>query len=728
MLRFFRYLLYYVTRATSTVLLKLLQPWKLFPLSMGRKISQSTVTATKKKFGAAQILPKKRRTHLRPYAKIIWFVLALVLTSVMGLALPSQHPAGATNAEVKIQLPLSTRGSEIVDGTGKPVLLRGVNWFGIETDKHTPHGLWKRDYKEMLSQIKSLGYNMIRLPYSVQSLRASEVSGIDFSIGTNQELYDKSPLEVMDEIIKEAERQELLILLDSHRLNDQRIPELWYGDGFTEEDWLETWKILARRYQNQANVIGADLKNEPHGRASWGTDDRDTDWRLAAERAGNAILDINPNWLIVVEGVENNVPNQKLKKHWMGANLEGVRNFGVRLSRPKQLVYSIHEYGPGVFEQPWFSEPSFPENLYNRWETGWHYIAREGIAPVWIGEFGGRQTDDDSKEGIWQRQFVDYLQEQSLGFAYWSWNPNSTDTGGILQDDWLSVEEPKQELLEDVVVATRFARNYAKFSTIDQTAQPQPSSPVIVKPTPDEQPNAPVVVKPIPNEQPSSHIPKTSKAQLKVASNLQSDWDQGFCLSIQVSNEGETKVNDWQLTFEMNQATINNIWNGNFKSQASQYQVTPLDWGRVIEPGQSRELGFCANKSGLDYQPRQLSATVIGTTSGTQSSVSLAKTAQSQLQVASNMQSDWQTGFCLDLQVTNQGKSKVRDWQVKFQMNQAAINNSWNGNFKSQGSDYVVTPLDWGRVIEPGESRELGFCANKLGSDYQPRQVSVSER
>ena len=742
MLRFFRYLLYDVTRATSAVLLKLLQPWKLFPLSMGRKMSPSTVTATKNKFGAAQSPSRKRRTHWRPYAKIIWFVLALVLTSVMGLALPSQHPVSATNAEVTIRLPLSTRGAEIVDATGKPVLLRGVNWFGIETDKHAPHGLWKRDYKEMLSQIKSLGYNMIRLPYSVQSLRASELSGIDFSIGTNQELYDKSPLEVMDEIIKEAERQELLILLDSHRLNDQRIPELWYGDGFTEEDWLETWKILARRYQNQANVIGADLKNEPHGRASWGTDDRDTDWRLAAERAGNAILDINPNWLIVVEGVENNVPNQKLEKHWMGANLEGVRNFGVRLSRPKQLVYSIHEYGPGVFEQPWFSEASFPENLYNRWETGWHYIAREGIAPVWIGEFGGRQTDDDSKEGIWQQQFVDYVSEQSLGFAYWSWNPNSTDTGGILQDDWLSVEEPKQELLEDVVVATRFARNYAKFSTINQTAQPQPSSPVVVKPTPDEQPNAPVVVKPIPNEQPnapvvvkpipneqpSSHIPKTSQAQLKVSSNLQSDWDQGFCLSIQVTNEGETKVNDWQLSFEMNQATINNIWNGNFKSQASRYQVTPLDWGKVIEPGQSRELGFCANKSGSDYQPRQLSATVIGTTSSTQSSVSLAKTAQSQLQVASNLQSDWQTGFCLDLQVTNQGKSKVRDWQVKFQMNQAAINNSWNGNFKSQGSHYVVTPLDWGRVIEPGESRELGFCANKLGSDYQPRQVSVSER
>jgi endoglucanase len=101
---------------------------------------------------------------------------------------------------------------------------------------------------------------------------------------------------------------------------------------------------------------------------------------------------------------------------------------------------------------------------------------------------------------------------------------------------------------------------------------------------------------------------------------------------------------------------------------------------------------------------------------------------QSRLKVVSNMQSDWQSGFCMSMQVSNVGNSSIRDWQVTFQMNQAAINNSWNGNFKPQGSQYVVTPMDWGQVIEPGQSRDLGFCANKLGSDYQPQQISASLR
>lgn len=377
-------------------------------------------------------------------------MIALALISFLcGLSFwPQTLSAQAATA---IQPPLSTRGADIIDAANRPILLRGVNWFGIESETQAPNGLWARDYKEMLTQIKGLGYNLIRLPYSVESLRGTSVTSINFELGSNRDLQGKSPLEVMDLIVQEAGRQDLLVLLDSHRLNRDRIPELWYGDGFTEADWINTWTMLAKRYQNQPNVIGADLKNEPHGRASWGTNNRATDWRLAAERAGNAILKVNRNWLIVVEGVENNVPGQKLKIHWMGGNLEGVRRFPVRLSVRNKVVYSPHEYGAGVFNQPWFSERNFPRNLLDRWETGFYYIARQKIAPVFIGEFGGRQIDATSKEGIWQRQFIDFLKRKNLGFAYWSWNPNSRDTGGILLDDWTAIDQPKQQLLSPLL-------------------------------------------------------------------------------------------------------------------------------------------------------------------------------------------------------------------------------------------------------------------------------------
>ena len=639
MFRFFLHPISRLPRVTSAILLRSLRNFEHFPLP--KPVRQDSASANRGRAAAKeqnlrmtqsphpqrrgdilQYVPKKKRSNFLPHWRMICLGLALALLSHIGFAWFSASPVGAISSGGKIELPLSTNRSTIVDATGQSVVLRGVNWFGIETEMHAPHGLWKRDYKEMLAQIKSLGYNLIRLPYSVQSLRASNVTGVDYSIGSNQELQGKSPLEVMDSIIQEAQRQGLLVLLDSHRLNDQRIPELWYGDGFTEGDWIDTWTMLATRYKNYSNVIGADLKNEPHGQASWGTNNQATDWRLAAERAGNAILAVNPNWLIVVEGVEKNVPGQKLAIHWMGANLEGVERFPVRLSRANKLVYSPHEYGPGVFNQPWFSESSFTKNLSSRWETGWNYIASKGIAPILIGEFWGRQIDDNSKEGVWQRQLVDYIRQKNLSFAYWSWNPNSDDTGGILQDDWLSVEAPKQDLLQGVLVANRFAESSSTAATFPQpssnpvvvspTPTPQPSSnPVVINPTPTPQPSSnPVVINPTPPPQPSPIVPTTGQSQLKVVSNMQSDWQSGFCMSMQVTNPSNTSVRDWQLTFQMNQAAINNSWNGTFQPQGSQYVVTPMDWGRVIEPGQSRELGFCANKLGSDYQPRQVSVSM----------------------------------------------------------------------------------------------------------------------
>jgi endoglucanase len=547
------------------------------------------------------------------------FSLALLL-GLTALLLHSHHSVNRAEAALTIPVPLSTRGSQIVDASGKPILLRGVNWFGIETENHAPHGLWARDYKEMLSQIKSLGYNIIRLPYSVQALKEKEVTGIDFSIGSNNELEGKTPLEVMDLIVQEAQRQGLLVLLDSHQLNNKRIPELWYGDGFSEADWIDAWKMLATRYKNQANVIGADLKNEPHGRASWGTGDRQTDWRLAAERAGNAILSINPNWLIVVEGVENNVPGQKLPIHWMGGNLEGVKRYPVRLSVKNKLVYSPHEYGPGVFDQPWFSEASFPNNLERRWEIGFNYIARQKIAPVLIGEFGGRQVDSTSKEGIWQRKLVNFINREKLSFTYWSWNPNSGDTGGILQEDWLNVEQPKQELLSTLLPRqsalessprtpssqpsvsrdTRLAKPSSELGS-PRTPSPQPS--VRVQPSTSETPRRP--------ERFRVNQSAPSRLKLKTETNIQSDWQSGFCVSMRVTNQGNTKAENWQLKFRMNQAAINNSWNGSFAPQGSQYVVTPPDWGRVLEPNQTVDMGFCANKLGTDYQPQNVSALIL---------------------------------------------------------------------------------------------------------------------
>jgi endoglucanase len=549
----------------------------------------------------AMSVPRFRRAIRYGTSAVLAFLLVVL----------SQFPKKLESVAIAadtVQTPLSTNGSQIVDKTGTAVLLRGVNWFGIETQIHAPYGLLYRDYKQMLAQIKNLGYNTIRLPFSVQSLRSSNISEVNFSIGSNSDLQGKTPLQVMDLVIQEAQRQGLMILLDSHRLNDQSIPELWYGDGFTETDWIDTWKMLATRYKNQTNVIGADLKNEPHGQASWGTGNQATDWRLAAERAGNAIQGINPDWLIVVEGVENNVPGQQLY-HWWGGNLEGVKNYPVRLNVPKKLVYSPHEYGAGVYNQPWFSDPTFPNNMPSRWETGFNYIATQGIAPILIGEFGGRQVDSTSKEGIWQQKLVDFIKQKNLSFTYWSWNPNSSDTGGILQDDWTTVNAAKQQLLNTLLPAPGLSNSSPSPSPSPSPApSPSPSPAPSPAPSPSPSPAPSPAPSPSPSPAPSpAPSPSPGTPQLKAEALVQSDWQTGFCINLVVTNQGTASSKNWQLTFTPNQATITNAWGGNFLPQGTNYQVIPEQWGQVIQPNQSYTAGYCANKQGSNYKPTNVS-------------------------------------------------------------------------------------------------------------------------
>src|SRR5262249_27966514 len=148
------------------------------------------------------------------------------------------------------------------------------------------------------------------------------------------------------------------------------------------------------------------------------------DWRLAAERAGNKILAANPNLLIVVEGIEQVGSNF----YWWGGNLRSAGANPVRLPVSNQLVYSIHDYPKTVHDQAWFHDPSYPNNLAPLWDATWGYLIKDQTAPVLIGEFGTKDVDPSDK--TWFHTLAGYIQTTSASFTYWSWNPDSGDTGG----------------------------------------------------------------------------------------------------------------------------------------------------------------------------------------------------------------------------------------------------------------------------------------------------------
>jgi len=385
------------------------------------------------------------------------FAFTILLLGAALAVTASQHSATAHAAGMGYW---HTNGNQILDADGQPVRIAGINWFGLETSSYAPHGLWVRDYKDMLDQIKAQGYNTLRLPYSNQLFDASSVpNGIDFSNGKNADLAGLNGLGIMDKVIAYAGQIGLRVILDRHRPDASAQSALWYTATYSEQRWISDWQMLAQRYANNPTVVGADLHNEPRDQACWGCGDPSVDWRLAAERAGNAILAVNSNWLIFVQGNEcygagGITRGAGVDCTWWGGNLEGAAAYPVRLNVPNRLVYSTHEYPASIYAQPWFSAPDYPNNLPAVWDKFWGYLYRTGTAPVWVGEFGTRLQTTLDRE--WLDTLTKYLGPGTSGFnwTFWSWNPDSGDTGGILNDDWLTINADKQSYLAGGTDAT----------------------------------------------------------------------------------------------------------------------------------------------------------------------------------------------------------------------------------------------------------------------------------
>jgi endoglucanase len=403
--------------------------------------------------------------------RLRWSLLFVALLLALGMGFPLTRPPTANAAGTGFW---HTSGNKILDANNQQVRITGVNWFGFETGNYVVHGIWSRDYRDMLDQIKGEGFNTIRLPYSNQLFDAgSTPNSISFAPttkwpqGMNLPLQNMTTgLQIMDELIRYGGSIGLRFILDRHRPDSGSQSPLWYTAQFSEQRWINDWTMLAQHYAGNTAIVGADLHNEPHhvqgnpsAGACWGCGNTATDWRLAAERAGNAILAVNPNWLIIVEGIDcygpNGVvePSQGADCTWWGGNITGAQNFPVRLNVANRLVYSAHEYPHEVAAQPWFTDPTFPNNmpaLYDRW---WGYLHKNNVAPVLVGEFGTKLAD--TQDNQWLGSLANYLGTgvNGISWTYWSWNPNSGDTGGILDDQWMNVNQAKMSFLRPIEFA-----------------------------------------------------------------------------------------------------------------------------------------------------------------------------------------------------------------------------------------------------------------------------------
>lgn len=381
-----------------------------------------------------------------------------------------QYATLSGTAEIGTRITIN--GSQLITGAGKRFRLRSINWFGAETDVFVPHGLWARGYKAIIDQIKAMGFNSVRLPFSGDLLAAGRgvpTGAINYDL--NPELVGLTAMQVFGKIISYLAEKEIYIVLDHHRRTAGSSADgSPVSDTYPLDTWISNWKTIAGKFHDNAYVVGADIHNEPYS-LSWPV------WAGYAEQCGNAIHQIAPHWLIFVEGVSS----VNGDSYWWGGQLAGVATRPVRLNLANRVVYSPHEYGQSVGQQSWLAydgqtkPASWPMNLYAVWRKYWGFIFENNIAPVWIGEFGGKfGTNGIGTLGIaphaeYECQWLYHLElymngdfngdgdsdlpaeSEGISFCYWAFNPNSGDTGGIVQDDWKTPQAFKLRLLDPIM-------------------------------------------------------------------------------------------------------------------------------------------------------------------------------------------------------------------------------------------------------------------------------------
>jgi endoglucanase len=412
----------------------------------------------------------------KPKRRVVAAVLGAALAVTGGAtAAVTVAPGASAAAAAPATDWLHVSGNQIVDAAGNPVWLTGANWFGFNATERVFHGLWSANITQVTASMAQRGINLVRVPISTQLLlewKAGQATVPSVNTYANPELTGMNSLQIFEYWLQLCERYGVKVLLDVHSAeadNSGHIHPVWYKGTVTPELYYQAWEWAATRWKTNDTVVAFDLKNEPHGtpndtvRAKWDNSTDIDNWKNTAETAAKRILAINPEVLILVEGNEVypregetwNSPNTDPDRspnyyyNWWGGNLRGAKDHPINLgAHQDQLVYSPHDYGPLVFNQPWFDKPFDKASLTDDvWRPNWFYLHENGTAPLLIGEWGGR-LGQDARQDKWMTALRDLIAEHKLHQTFWVLNPNSGDTGGLLLDDWKTWDEQKYALLK----------------------------------------------------------------------------------------------------------------------------------------------------------------------------------------------------------------------------------------------------------------------------------------
>ncbi|KAH6972245.1 glycoside hydrolase superfamily [Ilyonectria sp. MPI-CAGE-AT-0026] len=369
--------------------------------------------------------------------------------------------------------PFFSNGNRMVDASNNTVKYAGTNWPG-HGEAMVPEGLQYQSIATIVSDIKSLGMNVIRLTYAIEMIdQIYDNDGQDIRLDTsftealgstngtkvlNQVLANNpqftaatTRLEVFDAIAAECAKQEIYIHLDNHISQAKWCcggadGNAWFGDSeFPVDNWMRGLVFMAKHGKSWSNFVSISLRNElrqPTGTASSTLESYDwATWYKHIKLATAAINAANPDPLIFLSGLNYDTTLQPVVQGTAltpGTEVFDDEDFpGFR----NKLVLELHNYSNSATSCSALKSDLGTKGFQSMDPSN---SAVKHVFPVLMTEWGFLQTDSTWK-GVYTSCLAEFLPESSAGWMYWvlvgsyyvrSGTQDFEETWGLLAHDW----------------------------------------------------------------------------------------------------------------------------------------------------------------------------------------------------------------------------------------------------------------------------------------------------
>ncbi|KAL6501734.1 hypothetical protein OROGR_026867 [Orobanche gracilis] len=348
--------------------------------------------------------------------------------------------------------PLSTSSRWIVnEATGKRVKLACANWAS-HLEPMIAEGLEKKPVKYIAGQISRSGFNCVRFTWATymftrpdyysltvsQSLDKYNLTAAKYGIARNNpQFLDMKVREVHQAVVKELDRNSVMVVLDNH----VSMPGWCCGDddgngffgdaNFDPNEWLRGLTAVARTYKGNNAVVGMSMRNELRGNRQ-----NEADWYKYMQQGADTIHRENPEFLVIISGLSYDT------------NLGFLRTKPLQVNFPNnKLVFEAHWYTFGIPVDRWTAQT-------NKFCAGVTKTARDNYLfltsgnnsfPLFLSEFGIDQRGLDEGQNRYICCLLAEVAEKDLDWALWAFQgsyilrqgvANLEETYGVMGLNW----------------------------------------------------------------------------------------------------------------------------------------------------------------------------------------------------------------------------------------------------------------------------------------------------